>query len=122
MLNESFTVSHGHILSWNLGLTPDEPAGFTSEHILPRQGASGDVRRVARVVHITAGHVVVEVGLWDLLPGIHRHLAEEQDGEQRLKVIFIARRGKANRSTSCQISQFVHQPLILASYVLTFGP
>lgn len=46
--------------------------------VLPGQRASRDVRRVARVLHVTLSHVVVEVGLWDLLPGVHRHLPRQK--------------------------------------------
>lgn len=46
-------------------------------YILPGQRASRDVRSVARVLHVTPSHVVVEVGLWDLLPGVHRHLTRQ---------------------------------------------
>lgn len=39
------------------------------------RGASRDVCRGAGVLDVAADNVVVVVGLWHLLPGIHRHLA-----------------------------------------------
>lgn len=65
-------------------------------HISPGQRASRDVRGVARVLHVAPSHVVVEVGLWDLLPGVHRHLTRQNPvrvtDHTQTEIIFKSRK------------------------------